>query len=621
MCNRIVCAYCEQGEFVAIDTRHHMSKDPKHRVSRFLRTCRWSISQSFHAAPALASVSVILVILQSIVPALQAIFISQATDALITNATGPALFWALASGLSIAGYLAVQSVSAAAERSLQFRLQARCFTELNATVAALPPTELSDSKVAASMREARQSIVEMRVAQQLVALLSLLQAIVVCVSLLATIGRINALAGILVVLSMFPQIIALILYSRADKKGWPEGSRQSRLAAYREEQVLYQATAMELAGYDARQHIASWGSHHRNRCADITNRLNLLDACLSAAAGVLASALLIGALAALITSGASSASIAGGLTAVLSGAFSVYNAGYMIGTLFSSAVSVDSYVSFVHEYGDISRGDVSHGNRKTHANELDVRSLSVVYPGSKNPTVHDISLHAAHGEIIALVGANGAGKTTTVQGIIGMLQSTGGHVAINGIDVTDQDFVARHQWFGLMTQEFGRYEFTVREDLLIGARDRNTPDDALWSALEQAHAADFVRALPDGLDTQLGNQWDGVGLSGGQWQRLALARLILRDAPIWILDEPTSSVDAQTEAELFSKLRAHAAQHIIIVVSHRAWTLRDTDRIYVLDDGRIVESGTYNELRHSNTKFAKLFAFQNEESSETGRAE
>ena len=119
-----------------------------------------------------------------------------------------------------------------------------------------------------------------------------------------------------------------------------------------------------------------------------------------------------------------------------------------------------------------------------------------------------------------------------------------------------------------------------------------------------------MRALPEGLDTRLGEQWGGVGLSGGQWQRLALARLILRNTDLWVLDEPTSAIDAETEEDIFTSLREIAAGHMTVLVSHRAWTLRHADRIYVMDAGAIVESGTYAELMARDSYFARLFASQ-----------
>ena len=164
--------------------------------------------------------------------------------------------------------------------------------------------------------------------------------------------------------------------------------------------------------------------------------------------------------------------------------------------------------------------------------------------------------------------------------------------------------------FGTLTQEFGRYEMTVRDALALGTPEDEISEDALWSALGAARADGLVRSLPQGLDTMLGTRFGGVGLSGGQWQRIALARIHLRGAGIRVLDEPTSAIDAEAEQEVFAQLRETAAEHLTIVVSHRAWTLRGMDRIHVIEEGRIVESGTYRELLAERSRFAQIFAEQ-----------
>lgn len=150
----------------------------------------------------------------------------------------------------------------------------------------------------------------------------------------------------------------------------------------------------------------------------------------------------------------------------------------------------------------------------------------------------------------------------------------------------------------------------MRDAVRLGSPREDVTDDEVWAALRSAHAAQMVEAMPGGLDQQLGEQWGGVGISGGQWQRLALARIYLRDSPIWILDEPTSAIDAEAEQEVFHELQRTKQGRITVVVSHRAWTLKDMDRIYVFDDGRIVEQGRYEELLALQGRFAEIFAEQ-----------
>nr|WP_281361731.1 ABC transporter ATP-binding protein [Nakamurella aerolata] len=242
---------------------------------------------------------------------------------------------------------------------------------------------------------------------------------------------------------------------------------------------------------------------------------------------------------------------------------------------------------------------------------MEASGVSVVYPRAAATALNDASVLARRGEMIALVGANGAGKTTLVRALVGLVRVSSGAVLVDGRRLTDLPLTERLSHFGLLTQEFGRYELTVRQAVLLGLPEGvDVADDAIWRALEIAHLAALVADLPDGLDTQLGEQFGGTGLSGGQWQRLALARIAVRNAGIWILDEPTSTVDAETEREIFGELLQHRRHRITIVVSHRAWTLKGMDRIYVLDAGRIVQCGSYEELLGTPGRFRELFAEQ-----------
>lgn len=212
--------------------------------------------------------------------------------------------------------------------------------------------------------------------------------------------------------------------------------------------------------------------------------------------------------------------------------------------------------------------------------------------------------------MVGIVGANGAGKTTLVRRMVGLLEEASGVVQLDDLRLETLEASDRLSYFGLLSQEFGRYELTIRDALLLGTTREAVADDELWAALETASLRDAVEKLPHGLETQLGQQFDGVGLSGGQWQRLALARIALRDAPIWVLDEPTSSVDAETERDIFDDLAAGKAGRITFVVSHRASTLVNLDRIYVIDGVTVVQSGTFDELSEAPGRFREIFRDQ-----------
>ena len=585
------------------------------RFAMLGRTSVWSIRTAFASSWWMMSLTVVLTVLVSLFPSVQALLVQQLTAQVGYGRTGEAVRWAVLTGLFVAGYLGVQQVVNGLTRMIQEVFSIHYSQELNMALAALDPWQITDERVNRQSRQAREAVDEGKVCGQSISLLSLFSALVVCVSLLVVIWSASRLSAILIVLSLFPMTVAMIAFSSHDMRAWQERADAHRHASYREDQLRYERPARELAVYDAGALMAGWANRWRVREGQAQIRAEWIGIRFNAVAGLVSSLLIIGALVSLITSGASASQLAGSLVGILSGIAATNDVGYMVGMLMSSSVAVQSYLDFLalkprHEPQPAAASE--GGRTRRDAGSLQVHDLSVSYASDAPPTVRGVSFHASRGEMIALVGANGAGKTTTIQGLIGMLPTPGGRILIDGTDRGGEPFDTRHQYFGLLTQDYGRYELTVRDNLLIGAGGRTVDDATIAEALGRSQADRIVAKLPKGLDTQLGEQWQGAGLSGGEWQRIAMTRLFLRDAPIWILDEPTSNIDAETEERIFQDLREHSGEHITIVVSHRAWTLRNMDRIYVLDNGTITEHGTYNELNQPGTRFHKLFAFQNE---------
>jgi ATP-binding cassette subfamily B protein len=213
---------------------------------------------------------------------------------------------------------------------------------------------------------------------------------------------------------------------------------------------------------------------------------------------------------------------------------------------------------------------------------------------------------------LALVGQNGSGKTTLIKLLTRLYEPTRGRILLDGLDLRDWDETTLRQRIGVIFQDFARYQMLVGEN--IGAGDvRAFDDEARWrSAASQGLAAEFVNQLPAGYHTQLGKWFkDGRELSGGQWQKIALARAFMRsDADILVLDEPTAAIDAGAEAEVFEHFRELTRNRIAIVISHRFSTVRMTDQILVLDEGRIVERGSHEQLMEKNARYAGLFKLQ-----------
>jgi ATP-binding cassette subfamily B protein len=238
--------------------------------------------------------------------------------------------------------------------------------------------------------------------------------------------------------------------------------------------------------------------------------------------------------------------------------------------------------------------------------------VSFTYPGAEQAALEHVTLHLVPGGSLALVGENGSGKTTLIKLLTRLYQPTSGRILLDGRDLAEWEEEALRQRIGVIFQDFTRYQMLVGEN--VGAGDeRYFEDESRWrEAAEKGMASAFIDTLPGGYQTQLGKWFkDGRELSGGQWQKIALARSFMRTrADILVLDEPTAAMDAQAEADIFEHFRQLAKDRITILISHRFSTVRMADQIAVLDRGRIVESGSHEDLMRLNGRYAHLFTLQ-----------
>ncbi len=233
------------------------------------------------------------------------------------------------------------------------------------------------------------------------------------------------------------------------------------------------------------------------------------------------------------------------------------------------------------------------------------------YPGAAKPVLNGISFHLAPGQKIALLGENGAGKTTLVKLLCRLYDPSAGRITLDGKDLRDYDPESLRQEIGVIFQDFLKYDATAGDNIGFGLIESLTDPARIDQASEKSYADSVISTLPSGYETMLGRRFEGgIELSQGQWQKIALARAYMRDAQLLILDEPTASLDARAEYEVFERFANLTAGKSAVLISHRFSTVRMADLILVLEHGKILEQGSHEELLARGTRYAELFELQ-----------
>jgi ATP-binding cassette subfamily B protein len=233
------------------------------------------------------------------------------------------------------------------------------------------------------------------------------------------------------------------------------------------------------------------------------------------------------------------------------------------------------------------------------------------YPGGEKWAVRHLSFSLRAGERIALVGENGAGKTTLAKLLARLYDPSEGRILLEGVDLREYDVDSLRQNVGVIFQDFVRYDLNARENIAVGDIGQLENEPALTLAADRSLASQVIARLPQGLEQMLGRRFEGaVDLSGGEWQKIALARAYLRNAQLLILDEPTAALDARAEYEVFLRFSELTAGKMAVLISHRFSTVRMADRILVLQGGQLIEQGTHEELVARRGLYAELFALQ-----------
>jgi ATP-binding cassette subfamily B protein len=280
------------------------------------------------------------------------------------------------------------------------------------------------------------------------------------------------------------------------------------------------------------------------------------------------------------------------------------------GQLHECSLFLDDLVSFL----DLRHAVVTArptGAAPARFTRMVAEDVSFTYTGSARLALDHVSIEVGENEVVALVGRNGSGKTTLAKILCGLYPPTVGRVLWDGVDIATCDPEQVRRRVTALFQDFVHYQLPARDNVALGDPDRFDDLAAIQAACRLAGADGLLAGLPSGYDTRLSRAFDGgVELSVGQWQRIALARAFFRDAPFLVLDEPTAALDAEAEHDLFRSIRALQHGRSVLLISHRFSSVRGADRIYVLDQGRVVESGDHDQLIALGGRYAELFAMQ-----------
>ena len=266
-------------------------------------------------------------------------------------------------------------------------------------------------------------------------------------------------------------------------------------------------------------------------------------------------------------------------------------------------------VEFFNEKAPVEHTDSrKHGKTDGKSISIEFRDVIFTYPSADEPTLKNLNFVLGQNETVAMIGKSGSGKTTVTNLMLRTLDPDSGEILLDGVSERELDIEWIRKQIALVPQDPYLFFGTVRENLLIAKQDAT--DEELMAALNAAELGTFVASSPAGLDTMVGDQ--GLALSGGQAQRLAIARAVLKDAPIVVLDEPTSQIDVETEALLNRALERLCENKTVLLIAHRLSTIERADRIIVLADGSVCESGTRDELLAKGGLYASMIRTKQE---------
>jgi len=445
--------------------------------------------------------------------------------------------------------------------------------------------------------------------------LSIAQELMTLAGFAALLWGIGPWALVAVALAALPPFITELWFGRALHQLSRRRTQRNRQAFYLESVLTSEVNAKEvklfaLAGWLIDRFRGVHEEFHREELA-LARRRALATTLL----GVASSAAYYGAAALVVGRAALGALTLGSMTLALAvlqqGQRSLANALSAFARVYEHNLYMANLFTFLATEEDEPDEPIPDGfTPDARPPEVRFDDVSYRYPGAARDALHRVSLTLRPSETVALVGRNGAGKTTLVKLLVGIYRPTHGRILIDGVDTATMSPPALRRRVAVLFQDFARFQFSAGDNVGLGWLPRREDPEALDRAVREAGAEDVVARLPQGLQTPLGRAFGGDDLSGGQWQRLALARAFMRPASLVVLDEPTASLDAEAEHEVFARMALLKRDRTALLITHRFANVRESDRVVVLDGGAVCEEGTHAELLGRDGLYAKMFRLQ-----------
>lgn len=478
--------------------------------------------------------------------------------------------------------------------------------------------KFEDSQTYDALQNAYQEV-GVRPLGVLTQLIALLQAVITLVSIGALMARLGPLVLPLVLLAGIPGVIIQNKFGTESYRMLRRRTQDARVQNYLGSVLTSDSLVKEVRLFHFEPYlIGRWQEYYlrfRAQLVPLVRRRN---------GWTLAASLLSAVLVGLATLGVLARAARGEITV---GDFSLFALGIsQVQGQFSSLLTGVSgiyqnllYIRNLFEFLELPARDLDAGEEWQGPIEtIEFQEVGFRYPLTTRDVLKGLSFTVRRGQALALVGENGAGKTTAIKLLTRLFQPSSGQILLNGQDAARFSARSVQAEMSIIFQDFGQYQMSARDNVVLGHTTpaETTAGDEMGTAdveraAERSGAAEFVKGLPQGYDTMLGRMFSGGRqLSGGQWQKVALARLYYRRASVLVFDEPTAALDAAAEFETVSRLREQAGERITVIISHRFSTVRLADKIVVLDEGRVAESGSHAELLALNGRYATLFRLQ-----------